>query len=343
MKQHLNTLFVMTEGAYLAKDGSTVAVRVEQEVRLRVPFHNLGGIVCLGRIGVSPALMSACGEAGIAISLCTEHGRFLARISGFTPGNVLLRREQYRRADDPSACAVIVRGLLAGKIANSRTVLMRALRDRPGLACEESLERAVVSLGASLRALERHDDPDRLRGLEGDAANVYFAVFNGLVTDDSGAFKFTSRSRRPPLDRMNSLLSFLYAMLAHDARSACESVGLDPAVGFLHRDRPGRPGLALDLMEEFRPFLADRLALSLVNRGQVKPSGFTVAPNGAVTMHDSTRREVVAAYQRRKQEFITHPFLGEKTTVGLLIHLQARLLSRHIRGDLDAYPPFVWQ
>lgn len=343
MKQHLNTLFVTTDGAYLGKDGEAVAVRIEKEVRLRVPLHNLGGIVCMGRVGLSPALMGACGEAGVAISVCTEHGRFLARISGFAPGNVLLRREQYRRADDPAACAAIVRGLLIGKFANSRAVLLRAARDRPDLPQAARLSAAASELARSILALEGAQSVDSLRGIEGEAANTYFGAFDDLILSSDAAFRFSTRSRRPPLDRVNALLSFLYAMLAHDARSACEATGLDPAVGFLHRDRPGRPGLALDLMEEFRPFLADRLALSLVNRGQVKATEFTISESGAVLMHDAARREVITAYQRRKQEVITHPYLGEKTTIGLLIHLQARLLARHLRGDLDGYPPFVWQ
>lgn len=343
MKQHLNTLFVATQGAYLAKDGQAVAVRVEKEVRLRIPLHNLGGIVCFGRVGCSPALMGACAEAGVAISFCTEHGRFLARVSGFTPGNVLLRREQYRRADDPVACAAVVRGLLIGKVANCRTVLLRGARDHPDGPGARRLAAAADRLAQSLRAIQMEGSTDRLRGLEGEAANEYFGVFGDLVVAREPEFAFTGRSRRPPLDRMNALLSFLYALLAHDARSACEAAGLDPAVGFLHRDRPGRPGLALDLMEEFRPYLADRVALSLVNLGQVKPDGFTVSESGAVLMNDATRRRVIAAYQQRKQEVVTHPFLDERTTVGLLIHLQARLLARHLRGDLDAYPPLIWK
>lgn len=343
MKQHLNTLFITTQDAYLAKEGQAVAVRVDGEVRLRVPVHNLGGIVCFGRVGASPALMGLCGELGVSISFLTEHGRFLARVSGFTPGNVLLRREQYRRADDPAACAAIIRSVLAGKIANARAVLLRAARDHPGRPGAPALEAAAGLLLQSLDAVTRETDPDRLRGLEGEAANIYFSVFGDLIISDDPEFAFTTRSRRPPLDNVNALLSFLYAMLAHDARAACEAAGLDAAVGFLHRDRPGRPGLALDLMEEFRAFLADRLALSLINRGQVSPKGFTQTESGAVRMSDATRREVIAAYQRRKQEVITHPFLEEKTTVGLLIHLQARLLARYLRGDLDAYPPFIWK
>ncbi|MCC6659987.1 MAG: type I-C CRISPR-associated endonuclease Cas1 [Phycisphaerales bacterium] len=343
MKHHLNTLFVFTQGTYLAKDGGTVAVRVERQVKLRLPLHNLGGILCFGRVGVSPALMGACGENGVSISFCTEHGRFLARVTGFTPGNVLLRRQQYRAADEPAASAAVARSVILGKLANSRTVLLRGVRERPGTPASARLAAAADGLARDIAAAHRETDLDRLRGVEGDAGNAYFGVFSDLMSGGDPAFIFTTRSRRPPLDATNALLSFLYAMLAHDARSACEAVGLDSAVGFLHRDRPGRPGLALDLMEEFRPFLADRLALSLINRGQVRPGGFTRTESGAVQMDEPTRRAVVSAYQHRKQESLTHPYLGETTTIGLLVHLQARLLARHLRGDLDAYPPFIWK
>lgn len=343
MKHHLNTLFVFTQDAYLSKDGEAVAVKIEREVKLRLPIHNLGGIVCFGRISASPYLMAMCAEQGVAVSFCTEHGRFLARYSGFTPGNVLLRRQQYRWADDPARATEIVRSMLLGKLANSRTVLLRAAREHTDPDATDRLSRAATSLSASIEATRRAATVDELRGIEGDAAHTYFAVFQHLIRSTDAAFTFGGRTRRPPLDRVNALLSFLYAMLAHDARTACEACGLDPAVGYLHVDRPGRPGLALDLMEEFRAFLADRLAISLINLGQVKASGFTVTESGAVEMSEATRKEVVAAYQRRKQESIVHPFLNERTTIGLLVHLQARLLARFIRGDLDAYPPFIWK
>jgi CRISPR-associated protein Cas1 len=350
MKHHLNTLFITTDGSYLAKEGEAVLVRVEKQTKLRVPLHTLGGIVCFGRVGISPALMGLCGERGVAISLLTSTGKFLARINGFTSGNVLLRREQYRRADDPAASAAIARSLIAAKIANARSVLLRNLRDYPDAAGASSIQAAVVSMAGTLQMIQPGLPLDSLRGLEGEAANAYFSVFDHLIVNQKedaegkpSAFSFRSRSRRPPLDPVNALLSFLYAMLAHDARCACEAAGLDPAVGFLHRDRPGRPGLALDLMEEFRPFLADRLARSLINRRQVSPGGFTVTESGAVRMDDATRKAVLVAYQKRKQEEILHPFLGEKTTIGLLVHLQARLLARYLRGDLDAYPAFIWR
>lgn len=343
MKHHLNTLFVMTQGTYLAKEGEAVVVKVEQETKLRVPIHHLGGIACFGRVGMSPWLMSLCAEAGVTISFLTEHGRFLAAVHGFTPGNVLLRREQYRRADDSGAATAIARNIVCAKLANARAVLLRGARDYPDGPGRTALDEAAGRLAWNVDRAGHAGDLDTLRGIEGEGANTYFAAFNHLLTAQGEAFAMDGRSRRPPRDRMNALLSFLYAMLAHDARSACEASGLDAAVGFLHTDRPGRPGLALDLMEEFRPVLADRLALSLINRGQVRPDGFITTESGGVLMDEATRKAVIAAYQKRKQATVTHRFLVEKTTAGLLVHLQARLLARHLRGDLDAYPPFVWR
>ena len=343
MKQHLNTLFVTTDGAYLAKDGQAVAVRVDKQTRLRVPLHNLDGVVCFGRVGLSPVLMAACAEAGVTISLLSQYGRFRAAIVGFTPGNVLLRRQQYRAADDPGLACRVARNVVAAKIANARSVLLRALRDAPESQTMAPLSAAAERMARHLEDARTVDSLERLRGFEGEAAAAYFGVFGRLIRVEEEAFSFSGRVRRPPTDPVNALLSFLYSILMHDARSACETVGLDAAVGFLHRDRPGRPGLALDLMEELRPFLVDRLVLSLINRRQVRASGFTTTAAGAVAMNDKTRKHVLVAYQKRKQDTIRHPFLGEKTSVGLLVHLQARLLARHLRGDLDAYPPFIWR
>ena len=367
MKRHLNTLFVTTDGAYLAKEGQAVVVRIDRKPQLRVPVHHLGGIVCFGHVNCSPPLMAACAEAGVAITFLTEHGRFLARVSGFTPGNVLLRRQQYRTADDPAASAAIARSMVAAKIANSRSVMLRTMRDNPNHDAQAGLQAAADRLVRPLRDTPKADNLETVRGIEGDAARTYFDCFNHLITAGDDGFEFkgrtrrppldnvnfaavhrrrggqAGRTRRPPLDNVNSLLSFVYAMLSHDARAACEAAGLDPAVGFLHRDRPGRPGLALDLMEEFRPFLADRLVLSLINRRQVQPDGFQIAESGAVTMDDVTRKTVLTNYQQRKQREIMHPFINEKTTVGLLVHLQARLLARYLRGELDAYPAFIWK
>lgn len=341
MKRHANTLYVTTQGAYLAKDGETVAVRVDHETRLRVPIHNLDGVVCFGQVSASPFLLGFCAERGVRVSMLTEQGRFLARVEGRVSGNVLLRREQYRSADSPQASADFARSFLAAKIANSRWVLLRWLRAPTDSTGEEAVRRASELLRLELSELAREQALDGLRGIEGRSARLYFEVFDHLITQQKEGFAFHGRSRRPPQDPVNALLSFLYTLLRHDCESALESVGLDPAVGFLHRDRPGRPSLALDLMEELRPYLADRLALSLINKRQVRPQGFTREPGGAVWMDEGTRREVITAYQKRKDDEIVHPFLGDKTTVGMVPHLQALLLARTLRGDLDAYPPFV--
>jgi CRISP-associated protein Cas1 len=317
---------------------------MEKQTKLRVPIHTLGGVVCFGRIGISPSLMGLCGERGVCISMLTSTGRFLARVNGFTSGNVLLRREQYRRSDSTESTAAIARAIVAAKIANSRAVLLRHLRDYPDSPAKSPIEKAILYLAQSLDQLRNPTlSTDSIRGVEGDSASCYFSVLNHLIVSQQQEFVFRLRSRRPPLDAVNAMLSFLYSMLAHDLRAACETVGLDPQVGFLHRDRPGRASLALDLMEELRPFLVDRLVLSLINRRQVSGSGFKSAENGAVTMDDATRKAVLVAYQKRKQEEIVHPFINEKVSIGLIAHLQARLLARCLRGDLDAYPPFLWR
>jgi CRISPR-associated protein Cas1 len=340
MKRHLNVLFVTLEGAWLNKDGEAVDVRHERESKLRVPLHNLEGIVTMGwDIHCSTALLAACGEAGVTVSFLNPYGKFLAASVGFTPGNVLLRRQQYRAADDPAASVSIAREMVAAKIANSRTVLLRAIRDHDRTA----LEPAALRLVHRTHDARRCADLDSLRGIEGDAADIYFSHLNECLTLEVPEMRMQGRSRRPPIDPFNAILSFLYALLTHDARSACEAAGLDAAVGFLHRDRPGRPSLALDLIEEFRAMLADRLALSLINRRQLQIRDFETLPSGAVSLKEPARKEVLIAWQERKREEIEHPLLGEKTTVGLLLQLQARLLARHLRGDLDAYPPFLWR
>lgn len=343
MKTHLNTLFVTTPGTYLAKEGQSLVVRVNRETRLRVPLHNLDGVMCFGRVSMSPQLMGACATSRVSISFLTPEGRLLASVIGFSPGNVLLRRRQYQIADQELPAASLVRSIVAGKLANCRAVLLRAARDSVDPERIQRLQSVATRLSANLVDIRSASSIDRLRGLEGEAASSYFAAFNDLINSSGDGFAYTRRTRRPPLDPLNALLSFVYALLTHDARSACEAAGLDAAVGFLHRDRPGRPGMALDLMEEFRPFLADRLVLSLINRRQVAIGGFETLETGAVRMNDATRKSILVAYQERKQEIVTHPFLGEKTSVGLLIHLQARLMARTLRGDLDAYPPFIWR
>lgn len=344
MMQHLNTLFVTLEGAWLFKDGQAVEVRHERETKLRVPLHNLDGIVCLGwDIGASAQLMAACAEAGVTLSFCSPHGKFLAAATGFASGNVLLRRTQYRLADDPAACAAIARNIVAAKIAGSRTSFLRAARDRPDDPAAAQLKTAADWLGHRIDAVLREDSLDVVRGIEGDSAAAYFNLLPALLTVSDPALAMNGRSRRPPLDPVNALLSFLYALLAHDCRSALATAGLDPAVGFLHRDRPGRPSLALDLMEEFRPVLADRLALALLNRRQLDSSDFDRRESGAVALRDGSRKKVLVAWQERKREEIIHPFLLEKVPWGIIPHLQARLLARHLRGDLDAYPAFIWK
>jgi len=343
VKKHLNTLFVTTQGAYLAAEGETVVVKVESEVKLRLPLHLIEGIVCFGRVSVSPFLMGRCGERGIGISFLTERGKFLARVQGPVSGNVLLRRTQYRKADDLVFSGIIAGSIVTAKAVNCRLVLQRALRDHPDANGTDELKVAVRDLAGSIGVLEKVSELDSIRGVEGDAARTYFGVFDDLIVAKNCTLRFECRSRRPPRNEVNALLSFLYTLLAHDAVSALESVGLDPQVGFLHRDRPGRAGLALDLMEEFRPFLADRLVLSLINRGQVRAKGFSTTDTGGVWMNDETRKTVLVAYQERKQEQIRHPFLGEMTTIGMLVHLQALLLARFLRGDIDGYPPFLWK
>jgi CRISP-associated protein Cas1 len=343
MKKHLNTLFVTTQGAYLSKEGETIVVNVEKEIRLRVPVHTIGGIVCFGNVGCSPFLMGFCAEHDVAVSFLTENGRFMAGVRGPVSGNVLLRREQYRRADDMEFSARMARYILLGKLANCRNVLGRAVRDHFDKLNVEEVDVASKKIGYSIDNLQSDIPLDGLRGIEGDAAHAYFSAFDHLIVSQKEDFVFRERNRRPPLDRVNCMLSFIYTLVMHDVRSALESVGLDPAVGFLHRDRPGRPGLALDIMEEFRPFLADRLTLSLINLNQIKGKGFQVMESGAVLMDDETRKAVLVAYQTRKQDEITHPFLGEKVTIGILFHIQALLLARFLRGDLDGYPAFIWK
>jgi CRISPR-associated protein Cas1 len=343
MKQLLNTLYITTQGAYLARDGETVQVRVDHEDRLRVPIHTLGSVVCFGQVSCSPPLMGLCAERGVSLAFLSENGRFLARVEGPVSGNVLLRREQYRRADSEEHCAAIARSVVMAKVANCRTVLLRAVRDKPDCVGKPAIEAAANRLAHLADSLQPGTPLDAVRGHEGDAARTYFDVFDHLVTESKESFFFRARSRRPPLDNLNSLLSFLYTLVTHDVASALEGVGLDPAVGYLHRDRPGRPSLALDMVEELRPVLADRLALSLINRRQIVAQGFQKTETGAVVMDDATRKEVLVAYQKRKQEEILHPFLKERVSFGIVPHVQALLLARYMRGDLDGYPSFLWR
>jgi CRISPR-associated protein Cas1 len=346
VRRYLNTLYLTTEGAYARKDGANIVVEVEGSERLRVPMHLLGGVVAFGQVRLSSALMGFCGEEGITVTHLTQGGRFLARVEGPVSGNVLLRRAQYCALDDPARAVPIVRAIVAAKCVNQRAVIRRALRDHGGYMTNErreALERAETRLTNIARRAQWASDVNGLRGIEGEAAAVYFDVFDNLVLNTDDAFRFTGRSRRPPLDAMNALLSFLYTLLTHDCRSALETVGLDPAAGYLHALRPGRPSLSLDLVEEFRPQLADRLALSLVNREQIGPGSFRRLDNGAVLLSDDSRKTVLVAWQERKKDELVHPFLDEKIALGLLPHIQAQLLARHLRGDLDGYPPMIWK
>lgn len=344
MRRQLNTLYATTDGAWLRKDGANIVMEVERQERARVPAHMLESLVCIGRVAVSPQLLGFCSEQGISICYLTPQGRFLARVEGPVSGNVLLRRAQYRLSDDPARCARIVRHLLVGKLHNQRAVLARGWRDHGDrLKDSGAFQHALRRLKRIPQRLMTEADVDVLRGLEGEGAQAYFSVFGQLVRVDSPLMQFTGRNRRPPRDAFNAVLSFLYTLLTHDCRSALETVGLDPAVGFLHRDRPGRPSLALDLAEEFRPLLGERLALSLVNRKQLGERDFQVFDNGAVQLRDDARKLVLVAYQERKREQVRHAYLDEKVDIGLLPFAQAQLLARHLRGDLDGYPPFLWK
>ncbi|MBI1254619.1 MAG: type I-C CRISPR-associated endonuclease Cas1 [Hyphomonas sp.] len=346
MKKLLNTVYVTSEGASLRKDGENLVAQIEGEPDRRAPFHMLSSIVVFGAVYVSPALIGSCAQAGISIVLLDRAGRFQARVEGPVSGNVLLRRTQYRIAEGDAGLE-IVRSIVLGKLANQRSVLMRALRDHAGdmlSPAREAIEIACRRLELLLQgSIAQATSIDILRGHEGDAGRLYFSVFDHLIRSPDDELKFQGRSRRPPLDPVNALLSFLYTLLTHDCRSALEGVGLDPAVGFLHRDRPGRPSLALDLMEELRPALADRLALALINRRQLRASDFVVSDTGAVTMRDDARKTVLTAWQERKREERLHDFIGERAPIGLTPHLQALLLARHLRGDLDGYPPLFWK
>jgi CRISP-associated protein Cas1 len=342
MKKLLNVLYVTIPNTYLALDGENVLIEKEKNVAMRMPLHNLEDIVCFGYSGASPALMGACAERNVGLCFLTPHGRFLARVTGRVRGNVLLRKKQYLVSEEESESVVIAASFLLGKIANSRKVIERALRDHALLVDVNRLMEASASLKEILQKIKACQTLDDLMGFEGSAAKIYFGVFDQLILQQRDAFYFKERSRRPPLDNLNALLSFLYTLLAAEASSALETVGLDPYVGFLHQDRPGRPSLALDLMEELRPVFADRLALSLINRKQVTGKGFTQKESGGIIMDDETRKKVLTLYQERKQETILHPFLKERIPFGLIPYVQALLLSRFLRGDLDAYPPFFW-
>lgn len=343
MRKLLNTLHVMTQGAYLHRDGECIAVKVGPELRLRIPVHTLEGLVCWGQVTCSHPVLGLCCEKGVGISFLTEQGRFLARVQGPVSGNVLLRRQQYRLADNGDQALYVVRTIVTSKIANSRVVLLRAARESTSPESGATLREAASRLRWIGLDASRAASIDEARGHEGVAGQAYFGAFDAMIVGDRESFPFTGRSRRPPRDRVNALLSFLYALLRHDVESALETVGLDPAVGFLHTDRPGRPSLALDLMEELRSAVADRLVLTLINRRQVQADGFTEQDGGGILLEETTRKAVIAAWQTRKQEEMEHPFLHERIPLGLIPYVQALLLARFVRGGLDGYPAFLWR
>lgn len=343
MRKLLNTLYVTMPEAYLARDGENVLVKTNNEVKFRVPVHNLEGIVCFGFTGASPGLMHLCCERGVALSFLTGYGKFMGRVTGKVSGNILLRKNQYRWTENSVETLRLAKRFILAKIVNSRAVLHRAVRDHPHVVDTNLLTESMRSLAILGKQLDKANNLDILRGIEGQAAYLYFSVFNQIILNQKDDFRMTDRNRRPPLDRINALLSFLYTLLTYEAVAALESIGLDPQAGFLHRDRPGRQSLALDIVEELRPHFADRLAVTLINRNQISADGFVIKENGAVIMNDKTRKEVLLAWQKRKQEEIIHPYLEEKVSLGLIPYIQAMLLARHIRGDLEDYPPFFWK
>lgn len=343
MRHLLNTLFVISEDVYLSLEGENVLVNRDREVVSRFPLHNLQMIISFSYAGASPALMGACAERDIGLCFCTPRGKFLARINGISRGNVLLRRQQYRSADDPAESCRIARVMIFGKVYNARWSMERTCRDHKLRITEKDFVSACAAHKDLLPLLLEAENLETLRGLEGAAANAYFSVFDQMILRQKEDFFFHGRNRRPPLDNVNAMLSFAYSLLANDCASALESVGLDAYVGFLHRDRPGRTSLALDLMEELRPCMADRFVLTVINNRMLSNADFEKSESGAVRMTDDGRRKFLKHWQERKQETITHPFLEEKVPWGLVPYIQALLLARYLRGDLDAYPAFLWK
>ncbi|HSQ42689.1 MAG TPA: type I-C CRISPR-associated endonuclease Cas1c [Fibrobacteraceae bacterium] len=344
MRHIRNTLYLTLEGAWVHKEGEAITVHKDHSKVAQFPLHQVGEIVCFGfGIAVSPPLAEHCAKQGVTISYLDGHGRFLARMQGPVHGNVLLRRAQYRDADQQERSLLVARCCVVAKIQNQRNVLLRHLRNHPENDGGPKIQFALSRMDEALNSARKCESIDALRGIEGNAAEEYFGVFDHLVLVPGPDFRFQGRNRRPPMDRVNALLSYAYSLLALDMRSALESVGLDPYVGFLHVERPGRPSLALDLMEEFRAPIADRLVLSLINMKQVEASGFRIQPSGEVEMNDATRKTFLAAWQKRKRETLQHPFMDEEMETGILYLAQARLLAKHIRGELEYYPAFLWR
>lgn len=343
MKKMLNTLYVTSENSYLALDGENVVVLDGNTEMGRVPLHNLESIVSFGYRGTSPALMGACAERNIALCYLTPQGKFLARISGKTKGNVVLRQQQYASSKDEIISLGIAKNCILGKVYNARWVLERAVRDHGLQIDAEQVKEASNFLKKSLEQIQGSQTKEQLRGYEGEAASIYFGVFDQLILQQKKDFIFHGRNKRPPMDNVNALLSFVYTLLTNQITSALECVGLDPYVGYLHTDRPGRVSLSLDLIEELRAVLADRFVLSLINRKMISGKNFTRKENGAVLMDDELRKKVLTEWQNKKKEMITHPYLKEKIEWGMVPYVQAMLLARYLRGDLDGYPVFLWK
>lgn len=343
MKQLLNTLFVTSDDILLGLDGENVVARRKEDVVARFPLHTLQGIISFSYVGATPALMHACAERDVGLSFCTPRGRFQARVSGLQNGNVLLRREQYRVADDTARSCLIARNMITGKLYNSRWVLERTIRDYKERIETEGLKKSIEVLVRQTESASKEENLDSLRGIEGVGSSAYYSVFDQMILRDKEHFYFHGRNRRPPLDNVNALLSFVYVILANDCASALESVGLDSYVGFMHRDRPGRNSLALDLMEELRSCFADRFVLTAINNRIIQAVDFDKTESGAVLLKDDGRRRLLKAWQEKKTTPIKHPYLQEKTTWGMVPYIQSLLLARTLRGDLDGYPPFLWK
>lgn len=343
MKRLLNTLYVTSQNRYLSLDGENVVILEKEQEVGRIPLHNLEAIVTFGYTGASPALMGACAQRNIGLTFLSGNGRFIARVTGEVYGNVTLRKEQYRRSENADESMKIARNCIAGKIYNSRWILERAARDYPMRLDSEKIKMKSSFLAESLQKVRKCGDAAALRGIEGEAASVYFSCFDDMILQQKNDFQFKGRNRRPPLDEVNAMLSFAYTLLTSMCASALENVGLDPYVGFFHTDKPGRKSLALDMVEELRSVMADRFVLTLINKKVVSKKGFLKKENGAVIMTDDARKAFLAAWQGKKQEMITHPFLGEKVEWGMVPFAQSMLLARYLRGDLDEYPPFFWK
>ena len=338
MRKLLNTLYVTTPEAYLSKDGLNVVISVKQKEIFRIPIINIEGIITFGYMGASPGLMKLCADYGVSLTFLSPQGRFVGRVQGATKGNVLLRLRQYQLSQDKDFSLKLSKIFIGGKIQNYRNILRRFLRDNGE---NEDVQKVVQGLEVSKRLVFQALDANQLRGVEGEAANSYFSIFPNLILHQQRDFPFHGRNRRPPKDAVNAMLSFVYTLIAHDSAAALESVGLDPYVGFLHTLRPGRVSLALDLMEEFRAYMGDRLVLSLINRKQVSAKDFVFQGDESVLMSDSCRKTLLTAWQARKKETIVHPFLNESIPIGLLPYVQAMLLARYLRGELDDYPVFL--